>query len=107
MIPLQGSGQGNGARPIIWGAISVILLTIMRDEEYDLDTLSYLSQLALVVVSFVFVDDIDITNAAKSVNTSGEELLKQQQQVVNIWEGLLRAIGGMLRLDKSYWHILD
>ena len=62
--PNQGSGQGNGTGPTIWGMISAILLTIMRDNGYGLDALSCLTQLALVIAGFAFVDDTDIINAA-------------------------------------------
>ena len=71
----QGSGPGNGAGPTIWVIISAILLTIMRDEGFCLNALSCLSQLALVIVGFAFVDDTDIINAAPSVNTLCENLL--------------------------------
>ena len=57
--------------------ISAILLTIMRDESFGLDALLYLSQLALSIAGFVFVDDIDITNATKSVDTRREVLIQQ------------------------------
>ena len=67
--PNQGSGQGNGAGPTIWVMISANLLTIMRDNGYGLDILSYLAQLALVIAGFVFADDTDNINAAKLVNT--------------------------------------
>ena len=74
--PHQGSEQGNGSGPTIWVMISAILLTNMLDEGFDLNVLSYLSQLALVIAGFAFVDDTDIINVATSVNTTGEELLK-------------------------------
>ena len=41
--PHQGSGQSNGAGPTTWVMISAILLTIMRDEGFALNALSYLS----------------------------------------------------------------
>lgn len=63
--------------------ISAILLTIMRDEGFGLDALLYLSQLALSIAGFVFVDDIDITNATKSVNSKREDLIQQQQRVID------------------------
>ena len=55
--------------------ISVILLTIMRDEGFGLNTLSYLSQLVLVIVRFLSIDDMDIINAANLVNPRGEDLI--------------------------------
>ena len=51
---------------------------------------------------------MDIINAAKSVNTTGEELLlKKKKNVVDTWECTLKATGGTLRSDKFYWYIID
>ena len=60
-----------------------------------------------MIEGFAFVDDIFIINVAPSVNTRGEELLKQQQHVVDTWEGTLRVTRGALRLDKTYWYMID
>ena len=106
-LPHQGSGQDNGKEPTIWVMISAILLTIMQDEGFGLNALSCLSQLALVIAGFAFVDDTEIINATPSVNTTCEELLQQQQRVVDTWEGTLRTTGGALRPDKSYWYMID
>ena len=62
---------------------SAILLKIMRDNGYGLDELSCFTQLSLVIVGFAFVDDTDIINATKSVDTTGEDLLIQQQKVMD------------------------
>ena len=58
----------------------------MRDEGFGLDALSCLSQLTLVITRFAFVDNTDIINTAKSVNTTGEDLLKKQQNAFDTWE---------------------
>ena len=55
----------------------------MRDEDFGLNALSYLSQLSSVIAGFEFVDNTDIINKAPSVNTTGEEMLQQQQRVVD------------------------
>ena len=77
--PLQDNGHGNREGSTIWVLISAILLTIMRDQGFGLDTLSCMSSLALVIVGFAFVSDTNIINATKSVNIERENLLKQQQ----------------------------
>ena len=105
--PLQGSGQGNGAGPTIWVMISAILLTIMKEEGFGLNVISCLSHLSIAIAGFAFVDDTDIINAANTVETTGEELLDKQQLVIDTWEGALRATGGALRQDKSYWYMID
>lgn len=72
--------------------INAILLMIIRDQGFGLDAVLCISQLALVIIDFAFVDDTNIINAAKSVNTK-EDLLSKQQQVVDTWEGILMATG--------------
>ena len=42
-IPLQGVGQGNGAGPAIWVAISSVLLNIMRSNGFGFAIFSALS----------------------------------------------------------------
>ena len=34
-------------------------------------------------------------------------MIQQQQRVVDTWEGKLRANGGSLRPDRSYWCTID
>ena len=75
--PLQGGIQSNREEPTIWVMISVILLTNIRDDGCGLDMISFLSQLAFVILGFTFVDDTDIINTERLVITTGEELLKK------------------------------
>jgi hypothetical protein len=105
--PLQGVGQGNGAGPAIWALISAVLLTIMRAQGFGLNIVTVFSTLSVVLAGYAFVDDTDILHAAAGVNVKGEDLVPQMQQVLNMWEGLLRATGGALRDDKSYWYLID
>ena len=51
-------------------------------------------------MGFAFLDDTDVMNASQPVNTKGEDLLAQRQQVADTWEGTLNEIGGTLRPDK-------
>ena len=63
--------------------------------------------MAIVITRFLFVDDMEIINTGKSVNTKGEDLSQQNQRVVNIWESSLWSTDGALRPDKLYWYMLD
>ena len=87
--------------------ISALLLIIMINEGFGIDTLSCLSRLVLVIARFAFIDEMYIINAAKSVNTLGEDLIKHQQRVVGTCESTLRATGGALQSDKFYWYIIN
>jgi hypothetical protein len=105
--PLQGVGQGNGAGPAIWALISAVLLSIMRTQGFGLNIVTVCSSLSVVLAGYAFVDDTDIIHAAPGVHIKGKEIVPQMQKVLDTWEGLLRATGGALRDDKSYWYLLD
>ena len=63
----------------------------------------------ICLVSFVcyaFVDDTDVVHA-KDTHTSGQEILKEMQAVVDHCEGGVRATGGALVPAKSWWYLID
>ncbi|CAJ1944017.1 unnamed protein product [Cylindrotheca closterium] len=64
LIPFQGYGQGNGARPPIWVAISSIRLGMMIRKGFGFDFLMSISWALLLADCFCFVDDTDICPAA-------------------------------------------
>jgi hypothetical protein len=105
--PLQGIGQGNGAGPAIWAVISAVLLRVMREQGFGLNFVTALSSVVIVLAGFAFVDDTDLLHAAPYPTSPAEILIPQMQRVVDTWEGLLRATGGALCDDKSYWYFLD
>ena len=80
-ISHDNSPSRERTRQRIWPKISVIisdiLLTIIREKRFGLDTLSCLLQLTLDIACVDFVDDMYITNAAKLVNIRGDDPLKQ------------------------------
>ena len=108
--PLQGVGQGNGAGPAIWVAISTVLLTIMRSKGFGLSILSAISLEALAIAGFAFVDDADIIHAANDPSTDNQVVLKTAQAAINTWEGTLNATGGAIGAEdgnKAFWYFLD
>ena len=58
--------------------------------------------MVIMMVGFVFVDNMDIINSEKSVNAKGKDLLQQQQRLVNTWKGTLRSARKALIIDRSY-----
>jgi hypothetical protein len=107
ITPLQGIGQGNGAGPAIWAVISAVLLQVMRDSGFGLNFITALSSGVIVLAGFAFVDDTDLLHVAPHSLSTAADLIPQMQEVVDTWEGLLRATGGALQDDKSYWYLLD
>ena len=63
-IPYQGCGQGNGAGPTIWVAVSSILLGMMFSKGFGFDFFSAISWASILVNAFAFVDDTDVCQEA-------------------------------------------
>ena len=105
--PFQGCGQGNGAGPTMWVAISAVLITMMAAEGCGFSSLSALSSLLVVADCFCFVDDSDVVQASDSVYTTGESLLPSVQNALNLWTGGVSATGGAITPDKSFWWLFD
>jgi hypothetical protein len=60
---------------------------------HGVQLLSSLSNLALWIVCFAFVDGTDTMQTAWTVQQTREDVIQQLQPSVDQWEGLLRASG--------------
>ena len=105
--PVQGSGQGNGAGPASFVAISSNGISIMRKKGYGATMIACLSLLTLVMACFMFVDDDQYQQTAEDVYDSGEDVLAKSQAGLDQWVGFLQATGGAINPEKSYWYLLD
>ena len=56
-------------------------------------------------VCYAFVDDTDLVHAPTD-DLGVPELVREMQDVINTWEGGLRASGGTLVPSKSYWYLI-
>ena len=105
--PLQGVGQGNGCGPTCWAMVSTPLIAMMRTANFGFKLVSALSLMAIHLVCYAFVDDTDVVHTCSNPNATSDQLTQEMQDVVDHWEGGLRATGGGLRADKSYWYLVD
>ena len=102
----QGIGQGNGAGPAIWCVVSTPILNMLRAAGHGIKFHSPLSGSHTHVVAYVFVDDCDICETAPDWECPSNQLVASMQASLDLWEGSLRATGGALVLDKSYWYLV-
>jgi hypothetical protein len=58
-------------------------------------------------VCYAFVDDTDLVHIAKDVDTRGPTIIAEMQSALDHWEGGLKATGGALVPEKSYWYLID
>jgi len=57
------------------------------------------------IVGFAFVDDTDLCIVGPHITINN--VVHQMQAAVNNWEGYLRATGGALVPNKSFWYLLE
>ena len=105
--PLMGVIQGNGAGPTIWVCISTVLLNILDSEGHGAYFKGSMTLLLFVVIAMAFVDDADITSAARDAQTRAVDELAKFQTMVDCWKGCLRVTGGDLGAPKSCWGLID
>lgn len=103
----QGCGQGNGAGPPIWVAVSLILILMIEAAGFVFEYLTAISHELITAQCFSFVDDTKLVEAAKSVDQTGESILPVIQQMAALWSGGIRATGGAINPDKCFWWLLD
>ena len=105
--PYQGLGQGNGCGPAGWAAVSAPIINMMKVAGYGFQILMAMTVVCVSFVCYAFVDDTDVVHCGASVYTEGATIVRDMRRVVQHWEGSLWATGGALRVDKSYWYLID
>ncbi len=102
--PVAGIGQGNGAGPAIWAAVSSPLFTIMQEDGFLAQVLCAMTLTKVSFSGFAFVDDTDL---CVSGQRDSESTANHMQWSVTNWEGLLRTTGGTLVPDKCFWYLIN
>ena len=105
--PPQGMLQGNGAGPAGWFSISTIIIEELKKAGYGYHDWTLIRQRALSITCFAFVDDTDLIHVNNDPNVTTPQLIQEAQQALDTWEGLLRATGGDLAPEKSYWYLVE
>jgi len=103
--PVAGIGQGNGAGPQIWAAVSTPLFEILRQEGFLAMIICVMLLQKQTLGGFAFVDDMDliVTDLANTV----EAVTTKMQGSLKLWHGLLKAMGGDLVPEKCFWYLID
>jgi hypothetical protein len=105
-IPFQGVYQGNGASPGIWLLVSIPIINILKSAGFGFTVRTVLSGDEFSFVCYTFVDDSDVIHSS-AVSSDTSDLVDKMQDVVDTWEGSLRASGGTLIPTKSYWFLIQ
>lgn len=83
--PMMGVGQGNGAGPAIWVAISTLLLQIMENHGFGTQLTSAMMNRTCSLVGYAFVDNMDLVHTATHPKIPIKSLTTQFQQAVDCW----------------------
>ena len=105
-IPMQGVYQGNGAGPIIWAVVSSPILQILKDDGFRTFFQTALARQLIRIVGYTFVDDTDLIQTSKD-GQQFAEVNGKMQQAMDLWEGLIKNMGGALATDKCRWWGID
>jgi len=79
----------------------------MKTEGYGYADVLAISQHAMNLVCFAFMDDTNLVHSTFGPSLTSAELFNEVQAVLLTWESLLLATGGALKPSKSYWYYLD
>ena len=104
-IPFQGVYQGNGAGPGIWMLVSIPIINMLKAKGFGFKIINAMSKETFAFVCYAFVDDTDLVHSSPP-DLEIREMMAEMQEVVDTWEGGLRASGGALVPAKSYWYLI-
>ena len=105
--PQQGLLQGNGAAVTGWNAIISKIMSMMLDAGFDLTVWSAITRAVIKFICINFIDDGSLFLGGPSNTTPGSEVYNRMQTLLDMWESALRATGGAVAFDKSYWYLID
>jgi len=102
---IAGIGQGNGAGPQIWAAISTVLFKVMREDGFFAKLVCAMSRTELPLSRFSFVDDINLCLTQDPEHDMAIPI--RMLQAVNHWAGILQASGGVLVPETCLWYAIN
>jgi len=98
--PIAGIGQGNGAGPQIWAAVSSLLFQILTADGFIAQIICAISGHRYSLSGFGFVDNVDLCITVP--NNDRMMVVEKLQNSLRTLVGLLRATGGALVPDKCF-----
>jgi hypothetical protein len=102
IVPLHGSGQGNGSSPMLWAVVSTPVLKVMRSEGFGTFFRACISGETIRFVGYSFLDDTDLIQTAKQPDDTDVAVAQEMQRALDTWEGALQATGGAIVPEKVF-----
>jgi len=93
-VPVAGIGQGNGAGPQIWAAVSTPILDLLGQEGYHGAAFkAVVSGNQIQFVRYSFMDDTDLIQTGSTITSTMGDTLPLMQAALNLWNDGLSATG--------------
>jgi hypothetical protein len=104
----MGLGQGNGSGPSVWTIVSSKMFEVLYKNRLSSFFAIPISQIALELCGFAFVDDTDLVCTIDK-HSSSVATLEKMQTMVDTWEGTAKTTGGAIETSpaKSWWYMID
>ena len=103
LIPVQGTGQGNGAGPSVWSIICSTIFEILRKEGFSSVFCYALSRGLYHLSGFAYVDDCDLIHLGNDV----DEVFDGLQRMLTLWDHLMEVTGAAIAPDKCWWYLVS
>jgi hypothetical protein len=104
-VAIQGIGQGNGAGPQVWAAISSVLLDVLRKRKLGANFTSPISHKIMHLVGYTYVDDTDLIVTTEEQDEV--QVVQKMQECLKTWEQAIDITGGQLEPSKTYWYLIQ
>ena len=105
--PFHGTGQGSGASPAVWFAITIVLIEALLHERIGTFIVTAISAQLIRFPAILFVDDTDFIITGNANTETANSILLHSQHALYIWGALLHATGGSLRPEKCRWSLIE
>ena len=98
--------QGNGAAPVLWMIIYIILVRHLYLKGLDTPQYSPISKLMFVLITLAYVDDTDL-NVLNIQDKYNLEVLEMGQKILDALQFALSVSRDDFKLDKCSWKMQD
>ena len=105
--PLGGLGQGNGAAPPGFTAVSTLLIMAFINMGHSDQVETAVSGFLFTIAAILYVDDTNLLLWAKSRGMDDESFFDQVQAATTDWALLSIASGGSLKPEKCCWYLIS
>ena len=106
-VKFQGLWQGNGAAPVGWAVISIVILGAHKRKGHGARLMCPISRTEGELAEILFVDDTDVIHIDMNKQQSAIEVHRDLQASIVSSGSLLMASGGSLKPMKCLYYLIS